>query len=458
MITMYAVIWMMLDLLWMMAGAWFAYVCASGPSAPWQEWETMLVGAGSPLLLAAFAMTGVYARKRRKKSDGVTHRIVPLSILAWVIASRATVSMKMHHPHVFAWLDLWLVATTILTVVSRLILGKWMDRIGHDRSRPQRVVIAGDAAYLSTWLQTGRVKPDEYAVVAALAADATSPLNANIPVLGDFENLVAKAKNHDFDELWLALPMSRQTEISRYVMALQHHFINIRLFADAQNIPLFNPAATTFAGTAFIDLVTSSSDQKDAWSKSLFDRLFALMVLLALLPMLALIAILIKGSSRGPVFFRQRRKGVDGREFTILKFRSMYVHREKPGQLTQASKNDHRVTSIGRLLRKTSLDELPQFINVLFGQMSVVGPRPHAVEHDDLYMRLIDGYMYRYRIKPGITGWAQINGARGETAKVELMARRVALDLFYIQHWSFWLDVKIVVMTIFKGFVAKNAH
>jgi putative colanic acid biosynthesis UDP-glucose lipid carrier transferase len=136
----------------------------------------------------------------------------------------------------------------------------------------------------------------------------------------------------------------------------------------------------------------------------------------------------------------------------------MRVHEEKSGMVTQARKNDSRITPVGGFLRKTSLDELPQFINVLLGHMSVVGPRPHAIEHDDFYMRLIDGYMYRYRIKPGITGWAQINGARGETPQVETMARRVMLDLFYIQNWSFWLDMKIVIQTIFRGFTGKNAY
>jgi len=181
-------------------------------------------------------------------------------------------------------------------------------------------------------------------------------------------------------------------------------------------------------------------------------------VLLFLLPLFGILALCVKASSPGSVFFRQRRKGVNGKEFDILKFRSMHVHCEPRGQLTQACRNDRRITPVGRFLRKTSLDELPQFINVLLGHMSVVGPRPHALEHDHFYMHLIDGYMYRYRIKPGITGWAQINGARGETAKVECMARRVALDLFYIQNWSFWLDLKIVVMTIFKGFAGKSAY
>ncbi len=131
----------------------------------------------------------------------------------------------------------------------------------------------------------------------------------------------------------------------------------------------------------------------------------------------------------------------------------MSVHHEAHGQITQARRNDSRVTKLGGFMRRTSLDELPQFLNVLLGQMSVVGPRPHAVEHDDLYKDQVYGYMYRYRIKPGITGWAQVNGYRGATTKVEKMAARVKFDLFYIHNWSFWFDMKIVFITIFKGFI-----
>jgi putative colanic acid biosynthesis UDP-glucose lipid carrier transferase len=158
------------------------------------------------------------------------------------------------------------------------------------------------------------------------------------------------------------------------------------------------------------------------------------------------------------VFFAQERKGIDGHTFRIYKFRSMTVHQESAGQLTQAAKHDVRITKIGAFLRRTSLDELPQFYNVLMGQMSVVGPRPHALEHDDLYKDLVYGYMHRYRIKPGITGWAQVNGYRGATRKVEKMEARVKFDLFYIHNWSFWFDIKIVLITLFKGFVNRNAY
>ncbi|MBM7129833.1 undecaprenyl-phosphate glucose phosphotransferase [Dyella mobilis] len=450
--------WMMLDLLSLAGGAWLARTLSTGLPASWSNEETTLASAGSLMLLLTFVIAGVYARKHHKSSASAATRIVVLSMLAWAAANRAAMEMGPDRPQLFGWLDSWLAIFTILMLASRLALDPWINRARRSHLRKRRVAVAGEADYLNPWLRSGHDETSDYAVIAIYNPDATRAIESSVPILVDFDSLVAKAKNQDFDELWLALSMSSQEEISRYVTAMQHHFVDIRLFADVQNLPMFNPAATTLAGTTFVDLVTSPSAQDDAWSKSVFDRLFALAALLLLSPALIAIAVAVKCTSPGPVLFRQRRKGVDGREFTILKFRSMRVHQEITGRLTQASKNDKRITPIGRILRKTSLDELPQFINVLLGHMSVVGPRPHAIEHDDFYMRLIDGYMYRYRIKPGITGWAQINGARGETEKVESMTHRVALDLFYIQHWSFWLDLKIVATTVFKGFGGKDAY
>jgi putative colanic acid biosysnthesis UDP-glucose lipid carrier transferase len=167
---------------------------------------------------------------------------------------------------------------------------------------------------------------------------------------------------------------------------------------------------------------------------------------------------MVKLSSPGPVFFRQKRKGIDGNQFEIYKFRSMKVHAETAGKITQATRRDPRITAVGAFLRRTSLDELPQFFNVLRGDMSVVGPRPHAAEHDELYRRIVNGYIHRYWIKPGITGWAQINGFRGETDRVEKMQRRVEHDLFYLQNWSFAFDMRIVFATFVKGFVHSNAY
>jgi putative colanic acid biosysnthesis UDP-glucose lipid carrier transferase len=194
------------------------------------------------------------------------------------------------------------------------------------------------------------------------------------------------------------------------------------------------------------------------WPKLVFDHLFSLVALALLMPLFAAIAIAIKATSPGPVFFRQKRKGANGQTFSIYKFRTMVVHSEADGIVTQAGRSDARITKLGAFLRATSLDELPQFVNVLLGQMSVVGPRPHALEHDDLYKDLVYGYMHRYRIKPGITGWAQVNGYRGSTRRVEDMETRVKFDLFYIHNWSFWFDIKIVLITLVKGFVGHNAY
>ena len=170
------------------------------------------------------------------------------------------------------------------------------------------------------------------------------------------------------------------------------------------------------------------------------------------------IALLIKTTSQGPVFFKQERHGWNGKKFMVYKFRSMVVHQEKLGQVSQATKQDSRITRVGRFLRRTSLDELPQLMNVLQGDMSIVGPRPHAVAHNEYYKDLVSSYMQRFRMKPGITGWAQVNGHRGETDTLEKMQRRVEYDLFYIENWTLLFDIRIVFLTLWRGFFHRNAY
>jgi exopolysaccharide biosynthesis polyprenyl glycosylphosphotransferase len=175
-------------------------------------------------------------------------------------------------------------------------------------------------------------------------------------------------------------------------------------------------------------------------------------------PLLAAIAIAVKLSSPGPVLFRQKRHGLDGKIIKVWKFRTMHVHAEAGGQVTQATRDDPRITPLGRILRRSSADELPQFFNVLQGSMSIVGPRPHAVAHNDHYRQVVDNYMQRHRVKPGITGWAQVNGLRGETDTVAKMASRVEYDLYYLQNWSLVFDLRIVALTVFKGLIGRNAY
>jgi undecaprenyl-phosphate galactose phosphotransferase/putative colanic acid biosynthesis UDP-glucose lipid carrier transferase len=191
--------------------------------------------------------------------------------------------------------------------------------------------------------------------------------------------------------------------------------------------------------------------------KRALDVTLASSLLVVLAPLLITTSILIKLETRGAIIFSQRRKGFNGREFKIFKFRTMNVL-EDGRVIRQVSRNDVRVTRVGRILRATSIDELPQLVNVLRGQMSLVGPRPHAVAHDDGYTKLIANYAFRQHVKPGLTGWAQVNGYRGETSRLELMERRVDCDLWYIKNWSFWLDLRIVVLTCFELVRRRNAY
>jgi Undecaprenyl-phosphate glucose phosphotransferase len=233
--------------------------------------------------------------------------------------------------------------------------------------------------------------------------------------------------------------------------------VNIRFLPDVSSLALFDSSIIDLIGVPAINLVASPLSSHALLKKEIFDRAFAVAALFSLAPLMFAVAIAVKLSSPGPVLFAQRRKGADGRVFKIYKFRTMRLHTSEPGIVKQASRNDARITRVGAFLRRTSLDELPQFLNVLRGEMSVVGPRPHAIEHDELYRTVVDGYIHRYRIKPGITGWAQVNGFRGEIDRIEKMRKRVEHDLYYLRNWSFGLDMRIVLATIAHGFVHHNA-
>jgi putative colanic acid biosynthesis UDP-glucose lipid carrier transferase len=212
------------------------------------------------------------------------------------------------------------------------------------------------------------------------------------------------------------------------------------------------------AGFPVIHLLESPLSGVQGIVKAVEDKVLAVFILLVASPLLLLIIIGGKLSSPGPTFFRQLRGGLHGERIWVWKFRTMKHHAESAEKVPQAIPGDHRITTFGAFLRRTSLDELPQFFNVLKGDMSIVGPRPHAVVHDEFYQQQIDAYMLRHHVKPGITGWAQVNGWRGETGEIEKMEMRVKYDLYYINNWSLWFDLRIIFMTVFMMITGKNAH
>jgi len=259
-------------------------------------------------------------------------------------------------------------------------------------------------------------------------------------------------------EVWLCLPMSEERRVQLAIQALGQSTANIRLVPDWFSIRLMNHGVSETLGIPMLDVSTSSNSEMSWLLKEIEDKVLALIILVCISPLMLFIALAIKASMGGPVFFKQLRHGWNGRHISVYKFRTMVHHTENADQVTQATRDDARVTPLGRFLRRTSLDELPQFINVLQGKMSIVGPRPHSIVHNHYYKELVPRYMLRHKVKPGITGWAQVNGYRGEVDRLQKMEGRVEMDLYYIENMSLALDLKIIVLTLIRGFVNENAY
>lgn len=278
-----------------------------------------------------------------------------------------------------------------------------------------------------------------------------------IDYVGNFNQLIEDAREGKLDRIYIAMSMKDEAKIKDIVMRLTDTTCSVLLIPDIFTFNILQSRTEEINGVPVVPLFDTPLNGINMVFKRLEDIIVSSIILLFISLPLLVIACAVKLSSPGPVIFRQIRYGMDGKPIMVWKFRTMSVM-ENGAKVTQAKQNDPRVTKLGKFLRNTSLDELPQFFNVLFGQMSVVGPRPHAVAHNEQYRTLIQGYMLRHKVKPGITGLAQINGFRGETDTLDKMQKRVDYDLLYIRGWSVWLDIKIIFLTFFKGFVNKSAY
>lgn len=265
--------------------------------------------------------------------------------------------------------------------------------------------------------------------------------------LGRLDEVADYIAANDIRSIYITLPMTSQPRILELLDALRDTTASIYFVPDMFVFDLIQARFDHVAGIPVMSVCDTPFEGFSGLVKRASDLVIASGILLLIWPVLLAIAIGVKVSSPGPIIFRQRRYGVDGKDIVVYKFRSMTVM-EDGDEVRQAVRDDQRVTPLGRWLRRTSLDELPQFINVLQGRMSVVGPRPHANAHNEQYRKLINGYMVRHKVRPGITGWAQVNGCRGETDTLDKMARRIEYDLDYLRNWSLWLDIKIVLRTV----------
>jgi putative colanic acid biosynthesis UDP-glucose lipid carrier transferase len=283
------------------------------------------------------------------------------------------------------------------------------------------------------------------------------PKHPRCKVVGNSEDLIRQCRQGSIDVVYVALPLRAELRTAGLLSVLADTTVTVYLVADFLYYSLLRAQWSQVGNIPVVSVHDSPFEGVVGWVKRMEDLVLgSVIVLLTAIPMIC-IAIAIKASSPGPIFFRQWRYGLCGRKIRILKFRTMKVCEDGPA-IVQASKNDPRVTRVGRFLRRTSLDEFPQFLQVLSGELSLVGPRPHAVAHNEQYRALIHGYMLRHMVKPGITGWAQVNGWRGETAELEKMEQRVQHDLEYIRNWNLLLDLKIIFLTIFGAKKGRNAY
>jgi putative colanic acid biosynthesis UDP-glucose lipid carrier transferase len=277
------------------------------------------------------------------------------------------------------------------------------------------------------------------------------------PFAGTIDDLIRDARAGKVDLVYIALPLRAEGRVSDVLRALADTTATVYLMADFFTYDLLHARWTELGSLPMVSIYDSPFRGAAGSLKRIEDLVLGTMIVALISIPLLCIAVVVKLTSKGPVFFRQRRYGLNGKEIRVLKFRSMTVMDDGP-VVKQATKDDKRITPVGRVLRRTSLDELPQFLQVITGEMSIVGPRPHAVAHNEEYRALIHGYMLRHKVKPGITGWAQVNGWRGETTDIVKMEKRVQHDLEYIQNWHLLWDLKIILLTLIGSKKGRNAY
>ena len=403
------------------------------------------------LVLGCSLLFGVYQSWRGRSLWELLGWVFLSWAMSFILLVAFLVMTKSTENYSRLWLGTWMICAASLTMTARAGVA-WLLRYFRLHGRnSKRVLIVGNGRNFQSIIQEmGGSNEWGFNLDTRLKYTDIKEL---LPLLE------AQLERDDrFHECWLCLPLKDSGVIGDIMHLMRNHTMEIRYMPGLRDMPLLNHRVTPIGGFYSLDLSCSPMADINASIKRLEDIVLASCILVLISPVLLAVATAVKLTSEGPVLFRQKRLGANGQVIKVFKFRSMVVHQEQGGAVTQAVKNDTRLTPIGAFLRRTSLDELPQFFNVLAGGMSIVGPRPHALAHNEQYMDLVDSYMKRHKVKPGITGLAQVNGYRGETDTLDKMQKRVEMDLKYINSWSVLLDLKIIFLTVFKGFSDPNAY
>jgi len=408
------------------------------------------------------SLFGVYSASPRPDPAGSLRISGSWVCVVGVLAAAQLVAMP-GEAGLSIWIALWFTYGLAGLLFTHLLYNRWVRQWYRRGDLARRLVIVGMDDHAVALAHHLWLTHDDSVRVLGLfcnpgnaASRAASP---SYPILGGWEDLEAFVRHHSVDAVVLTVPWHAEDCLQMWMARLRNLPVDVLLCPPTSSAAQTQWGVSSMAGHRFLKVAERPLAGWRYIAKAVEDRILALCLLILFTPLMLAIAALIRLDSPGPVLFRQKRYGFNNTIIEILKFRTMVASEEVSGGVVrQARRHDPRLTRTGYWLRKTSLDELPQLFNVLRGEMSLVGPRPHAISHNELYAPIIDAYVARHRMKPGITGWAQVNGFRGETDTLEKMENRVKYDLYYIEHWSILLDLYILLRTLIVGFVHPNAY
>ncbi|OFX04257.1 MAG: undecaprenyl-phosphate glucose phosphotransferase [Alphaproteobacteria bacterium RIFCSPHIGHO2_12_FULL_66_14] len=425
--------------------------------------EGLVVLLGTVLGINFLHLAGAHRFSQFGHLDGALGRVLLGWLLTLATLFAATFAIEPVTAVDGSWIGLWFAGGVTLLAASRLALHRKMQHWSRDRRLGERIAIVGAGAVAQHLLRSLNGTTGTDLRIVGVYDDEVAGSRRRCmghTILGGIDDLVRDVRQHGIDTVIVALPMSADHQLVETLNKLSVVPVDVRLCPDSFGLRLGSVSVSHIGGHTFLNAIDRPLRDWKWIAKNIEDRLVAAAILALIAPLLLTIALLIKVDSPGPALFRQKRYGFNNRLIEVWKFRTMYQEMTDASAQQLTRRNDPRITRIGAFLRRTSLDELPQFMNVLRGDMSVVGPRPHATAAKAgalLYQEAVKHYDARHRVKPGITGWAQVNGWRGETDTVDQIRKRVEHDLYYIEHWSIAFDLKIILRTAFGGFAGRNA-
>ncbi len=432
------------------------YFYFSSFEIPYAYKMTMVVS----FLLCAwlFPLMGVYNLERGQRLSQEIKTVATAWTTVFVALLLIGALTKTNWQMSRVWVGMWFLVAACCAVVIRGLTWQIINKVRSSGKNIRHIVIAGHGNMAKDVVE--KIQHEAWLglnVVGYFSDSSEKDLLKGMKGCirqGDFSDLAEYIRKNDIDEVWIAIPLSQGEDLKHALEGLKYVMNQVRLVPDTLGFQIINHSISEIGGIPVINITETPMRGINQLLKLIEDKVIASLILLMISPLMLVIAAAVKMSSPGPVFYRQERVSMNGSTFEMLKFRSMPVDVESKTGPKWASKGESRATRVGQFLRSTSLDELPQFLNVLKGDMSIVGPRPERPMFVEEFKDQIPGYMQKHLVKAGITGWAQVNGWRGDTCLNE----RINHDLYYIRNWSVWFDLKIIYLTLFKGFVNKNAY